>query len=111
MSYPIRKEIDEEELGSGVVTPVLEKDQKDSEDNEEISAQDVEQAIGHVPRTSGAKEDNNTVGSSNGVLGRIRSNAPSCKDTGPPPDGSKAWIQAAVAHLVICETWGQISSY
>lgn len=111
MNYPIRKEIDEKELGSGVVTPVVEKDQKDLEDHEEITAQDVEQAIGHVPRTSGGEEDNNTVGSSNGVLSRIRANAPSYKDPGPPPDGGKAWIQVAMAHLVICETWGQISSY
>ncbi|KAF1984358.1 MFS general substrate transporter [Aulographum hederae CBS 113979] len=36
----------------------------------------------------------------------------SCKDPGPPPDGGlTAWTQAAMAHLVLCSTWGYISSY
>ncbi|OCK82774.1 putative MFS monocarboxylate transporter [Lepidopterella palustris CBS 459.81] len=39
------------------------------------------------------------------------STSSSWKDPGPPPDGGNAWIQVALAHLVICETWGQISSY
>jgi MFS family permease len=33
-------------------------------------------------------------------------------DPGPPPDGgSKAWTQAAMAHLTIFSTWGWITSY
>lgn len=34
------------------------------------------------------------------------------KDVGPPPDGgSKAWLQVALAHLVIMNTWGYINSF
>lgn len=34
------------------------------------------------------------------------------KDVGPPPDGgAKAWLQVALAHLVIMNTWGYINSF
>lgn len=33
-------------------------------------------------------------------------------DPGPPPDGGfNAWLQACLAHLVICNTWGYINSF
>lgn len=36
----------------------------------------------------------------------------SWKDPGPPPDGGrKAWIQAAMTHLVVMNTWGFINSF
>ena len=34
------------------------------------------------------------------------------KDIGPPPDGGfKAWLQVAMAHMVIFNTWGYINSF
>lgn len=34
------------------------------------------------------------------------------KDIGPPPDGgAKAWLQVALGHLVIMNTWGYINSF
>ncbi|OGE46654.1 hypothetical protein PENARI_c013G00974 [Penicillium arizonense] len=34
------------------------------------------------------------------------------RDPGPPPDGGfKAWSQVALAHLVMCNTWGYINSF
>ncbi|PGH12584.1 hypothetical protein AJ79_04205 [Helicocarpus griseus UAMH5409] len=34
------------------------------------------------------------------------------RDPGPPPDGGfTAWFQAALSHLVICNTWGYINSF
>lgn len=34
------------------------------------------------------------------------------EEPGPPPDGGfKAWSQAIIAHLVICNTWGYINSF
>ncbi|KAI9373241.1 major facilitator superfamily domain-containing protein [Aspergillus egyptiacus] len=34
------------------------------------------------------------------------------KDPGPPPDGGfLAWSQVALAHFVICNTWGYINSF
>ena len=36
----------------------------------------------------------------------------SWKDPGPPPDGgAEAWIQAAMAHLIVLNTWGYITSF
>ncbi|OJD13590.1 hypothetical protein AJ78_05959 [Emergomyces pasteurianus Ep9510] len=33
-------------------------------------------------------------------------------DPGPPPDGGfNAWLQAGLAHMVICNTWGYINSF
>lgn len=50
-----------------------------------------------------------------GVLGRALSKVishVSTLDVGPPPDGGlKAWTQAFMAHLVVANTWGYISSY
>lgn len=41
-----------------------------------------------------------------------RSVASSWKDPGPPPDGGiTAWTQAVMAHIVISNTWGYMSSY
>ncbi|RDW57781.1 MFS monocarboxylate transporter-2 [Coleophoma crateriformis] len=38
--------------------------------------------------------------------------AASVKDPGPPPDGGLlAWIQVAMAHLVVLNTWGTINSF
>lgn len=34
------------------------------------------------------------------------------RDVGPPPDGGfKAWLQVAMAHMVIFNTWGYINSF
>ena len=50
-----------------------------------------------------------------GAVGRVLSKVisrVSTLDVGPPPDGGlKAWTQAAMAHLVVANTWGYISSY
>ncbi len=45
------------------------------------------------------------------VLSRTRSRS-SCIDPGPPPDrGLTAWAQALCGHLIVCNTWGYISSF
>jgi len=45
------------------------------------------------------------------VLSRTRSRS-SYIDPGPPPDrGLTAWTQALCGHLIVCNTWGYISSF
>ena len=54
------------------------------------------------------------VGGTEGVLTRIVSRTISriSVDPGPPPDGGlEAWTQAAMAHLVVFNTWGYINSF
>lgn len=50
-----------------------------------------------------------------GVLGNVLSHIStksSWKDPGPPPDGGlNAWMQVALGHLVILNTWGFINSF
>jgi hypothetical protein len=104
----------ENQHGSGLGTPEFQEIQKKERDwskKEDDSSQDPEQSIG-ISSKSFQPIDTKDVDTTNGgILNRLRSNVSSHKDPGPPPDGGKAWIQAAAAHLVICGTWGQISSY
>ena len=45
------------------------------------------------------------------VLSRTRSRS-SYVDPGPPPDGGvRAWTQSLCGHLIVCNTWGYISSF
>jgi MFS family permease len=54
---------------------------------------------------------NRSVGSKLSRIITARTNA-DIVDPGPPPDGGlKAWTQALMAHLVVFNTWGMISSF
>ncbi|KAF2495234.1 MFS general substrate transporter [Lophium mytilinum] len=100
----------EKQRQSGVLTPELEEKERDWSDRDDMTV-DREQSVGEPSQSFQPVEPKAIETSNGGVLDRLRSNVSLHKDPGPPPDGGKAWIQVAVAHLVICETWGQISSY
>ena len=54
------------------------------------------------------------ITSSNGVLSKVLSRTISniSVDPGPPPDGGlEAWTQTLMTHLIVCNTWGYITSF
>ncbi|KAJ9667777.1 hypothetical protein H2201_001963 [Coniosporium apollinis] len=105
--------IDEKELGSGAQTPnsrctdhiyKLEDKLPSMSDGFDADGRPIEDT-----------EPKDVARSIRPTLTRIitgRSVASSWKDPGPPPDGGvTAWTQAVMAHIVISNTWGYMSSY
>lgn len=76
------------------------------------SAQDT--TITGIPKLeakAAVEANDGTGGILEKVLSRTRSRCSSI-DPGPPPDrGLEAWTQALCGHLLVCNTWGYISSF
>ena len=72
----------------------------------------------HLPtakKSEGAEPTNGPEIDSGGIISRDLSRTvyrSSYLDPGPPPDGGlAAWTQAAMAHLIVFNTWGYINSF
>lgn len=76
------------------------------------SAQDATVAGTPEPEPKAVVAANTGTG---GMLEKDLSQTRSCSsyvDPGPPPDGGlTAWTQALCGHLIVCNTWGYISSF
>lgn len=87
-------------------------------DNESSNPVDPSTSDASDPKTTEQAEeeaDYRDANGTEGVLGRVlsmtRSRA-SYVDPGPPPDGGlRAWTQVLCGHLLVCNTWGYISSF
>ncbi|KAL1983105.1 hypothetical protein VTN96DRAFT_518 [Rasamsonia emersonii] len=101
--------------------------QQREEDSSSLHPKDEESRIGASSNSNNNGDNDNGSGDSalnrhpttasqaNTVLARTISlvrTRESGRNPGPPPDGGfKAWTQVALAHLVICNTWGYINSF
>lgn len=84
--------------------PGLDPSSSGGQENDSPDLDDTEAKIGLEER-----------GASGGVLDRVLSRTRSRSsylDPGPPPDGGvRAWTQSLCGHLIVCNTWGYISSF
>ena len=64
---------------------------------------------------TGEKLEHEELSASGRVFDRVLSQSRSRSsylDPGPPPDGGvRAWTQSLCGHLIVCNTWGYISSF
>jgi len=71
---------------------------------------DEESTIGDQPHNDLAQVPTNTSAVAR-TLSVVRTRE-SGKDIGPPPDGGfQAWLQVALGHMIIFNTWGYINSF
>jgi len=103
----------EKDSGSDPSLHDRDHDEVHGEEEETFAGRDEEDVVsGHGPANTTLKTPNEATRS---ALSRIitgQSTTASLRDPGPPPDGGfNAWLQVAMGHLVIFNTWGFVSSF